>query len=403
MIPAIRRGTMTQPGATSGTLGRAASGALAAVTGFILTLNGFFLTFNSARLAAACATLLVIHLVRFPQLVFTREARWYALFLGYLLLQLFWTEDRQLALNTIVPALAFLIVLVLVGSLSTFHDLRSVLFGLLAGVLTAATAFTVTYGFPLRFPAEFSYNAVAGMYLFGLFVTFLLITIRPFRVLLLGVASVLLTLTVATTSIKVNLGILAGVMVAGIAFSRQFIAMLRRHLLLAAVLAVAIGYAIGSNEALIETMQRGFDRVALGVEVLQARENVPGYSGFEKRSEWLQASLAGWVQNPLFGHGVEAFRARFGATSHSTIVDLLYNSGLIGLLLFYGLFASMLRRLYVADPAGSVWGKIVILGSIVAYLFISLSAPIHYQATFAAVLAVSAAMLRLGDVSRASA
>ena len=389
------RSSQAMPGSSlaGGALGGVASGTLAAGAGVALTLNGFFMIFNAARLVAALVALLVLHLVRCPQFVFTREAKLYSIFLGYLLVQLLWTRDMELALNTIVPAASFLLTLVLVGTLAAFHDLRAVLFGMLAGFLAVAAAYTISSGFPFQYPAEFSYNAIAAMYLFGLFLSLLLISVSRFKPVLLGVAALLCLLSIATTSIKVNLGIFFGVLAVAVTYARQSATMIRRNLVLLVVLAATAGYAIGSNEAIVGSMQRGFDRLALGIEVLERREDVAGYSGFEKRSIWLKASLAGWVQNPVFGYGVEAFRSRFGATSHSTPVDLLYNSGLVGLLLFYGVLASVLHRLYRARRSVPIWMKAIVLGSITCYLFISLSAPVHYQATLAVSVALCVSLL----------
>ena len=212
---------MPGPSLAGGALGRVASGTLAAGAGVALTLNGFFMMFNAARLAAALVALLALHLVRCPQIVFTREAKLYSVFLGYLLIQLLWTRDMELALNTIVPAASFLLTLVLVGTLAAFHELRTVLFGMLAGFLAVAVAYTISSGFPFRYPAEFSYNAIAGMYLFGLFLALLLMSVSRFKPVLLGVAAILGVLCIATTSIKVNLGIFFGVLAATVLYARQ--------------------------------------------------------------------------------------------------------------------------------------------------------------------------------------
>ena len=108
----------------------------------------------------------------------------------------------------------------------------------------------------------------------------------------------------------------------------------------------------------------------------------------------MRKGLTGWTQNPMFGHGVEAFRARFGITSHSTPVDLLYNSGVIGLGLFYAIFVSMAGRL--ARPRGTAprTADPVILGALVCYMFISLSGTMHYNASLAVFVAIGTAVLR---------
>jgi O-antigen ligase len=143
----------------------------------------------------------------------------------------------------------------------------------------------------------------------------------------------------------------------------------------------------------MQTIASGYDRVILGIEILEARENMTGYSGLDNRSRWALDGLTGWMQNPIFGHGVEAFRSRYGITSHSSAVDLLYNSGLIGFSLFYYIFLSMIWRLITlrnerTKPVGAV-----ILGMIICYMFITLSGAMHYNSFLAAFVAIGSVLL----------
>src|SRR5690606_23119399 len=142
-----------------------------------------------------------------------------------------------------------------------------------------------------------------------------------------------------------------GAMAAAIFYFKQFFVVARRNAASLLIIAAGLAYVVLSNDALMEVLERGIDRVSLGIEVLQARENVPGYSAVGSRTMWLERGIRGWLENPLFGHGVEAFRAQFGITSHSTPTDLLYNSGLIGLVLFYSVFVSLVRRLWLRRDA----------------------------------------------------
>jgi len=140
-------------------------------------------------------------------------------------------------------------------------------------------------------------------------------------------------------------------------------------------------------------VRRGIDRVGLGIEVLQAREDVAGYTGFERRSAWQQQGLSEWTDNPLFGYGVEAFRSKYEITSHSTFVDVLYNSGLIGFLLFYGIVISVAWRLLRADDSVPEATRAVILALGCCYLFMTLAGNIHYSAFLAVFIVVSTALL----------
>ena len=378
-------------------IGLFGSFALAAIAVFALTLNasaGESFNFNSARLGVVLGLLVLLHLSRYPRFLFCREFALYFIFVGYMVVELFWTADVTLAMNTLVPALNFVLILVLFGALVTYHDFRAVLSGTLGGLLIGAAFYTLTQGFPFVYPVGFSYNAIAGMYLFGLFITLVYGWYTRSRVLTLSIGLSLLVLIAATTSIKTNLGILLGVTGAGLMYFKTVTRVLRRNAILFVALAGMITYAVVSDDALVERVQAGVDRVSLGVQILTAREELSGgYVGFALREEWADAGLKGFAENPLFGHGVEAFRDRYGTTSHSTPVDLLYNSGLIGFVLFYAIFISMAWRLFHACDTSLGSLRALIFGAFVCYLFISLSGTMHYNAFLAVFIAISTALL----------
>ena len=48
-----------------------------------------------------------------------------------------------------------------------------------------------------------------------------------------------------------------------------------------------------------------------------------------------------WSKNPLFGQGLGAFEAKYGAYAHNNFADLLANLGLIGFVLYYRLYFNM--------------------------------------------------------------
>jgi O-antigen ligase len=375
-------------------LGRIGSFGLAAAAAFALTANAFVVSFHVARLGVVLVALLVMHLIRFARVVFVREALIYGIFLAYMLLELLWTEDRLLALNTLVPAANFVVILVLFVSLATFHDLKAVLAGAIAGFLAGAALYTRISGFPFLYPAEFSYNAIAGMYLFGFIVTLLLASVGRWKALHLVVAAAIGMHIVATTSIKTNLGILLGALTAGAVHFGYVSRLVWRNALVILGAAGVLAFAVASNDAAVATIERGANRVGLGIEILQARENLPGYSSFERRANWQREGFRGWVENPVFGHGVEAFRSGHGITSHASHVDIAYNSGLIGLVLFYSLFASMFQRLYRARKSELRNTRLIILGGAVCYFFISFAGTIHYSGFLAAFLALGIGILK---------
>jgi hypothetical protein len=369
---------------------------LAAAASCAMTLNAYTETMRATRLGPLLVVLIALHLIWHSRFIWRREFTLYAIFLGYMFITLLWTQDVDLAMNTLAPATCALLLMVLFGSLIGFHHIASVLFGTFCGFAVGAAFYTITQGFPFSIPDDFSYNAIASMYLFGLIITLMYSCFRRSSVILVtAIAGALMILIVATTSIKTNLGIAIGLVAAGIMYFRHYTRLLRRRILILIVLAGALGFAVASNDALVDAMDRGVTRVMVGVRVLQARDDVAGYSAFETRGHWSHLGVDGWKQNPVFGYGVEAFRRDYEITSHSTPIDLLYNYGLIGFALFYGLFASLMWRLLQLENRQVSCQRSLMFGSITCYLFVSLSGTVHYNGFLAAFIGISAALLTL--------
>jgi hypothetical protein len=373
------------------------SAALAAVATMVLMVSVIVESFTPVRLGAVLAVLILLHSLWHPRLLFCRESALYAAFVGYMFLSLLWAPDADLGMNTLVPAVDFLLILILFGSLITYHDSAAVLAGTLGGFLTGAAIYTHEEGFPFVWPVDFSYNSIAGMYLFGLLVTLIVGWHMRWRIFPIAVGSILLLLIAATTSIKTNLGVLLGAAGAALIYLRHFLAVVRRTAIVLVVMGGVIGYAVATNDTLIDRLEDAFDRVSLGVGVLTAREDadVRGEGlGLQTRVNWKGQGIRGWLTSPVLGLGVEGFRADYGITSHSTPVDLLYNFGVIGLTLFYALFASITWRLWRARGAGLEGLCALILGGLVCYVFMSMAGTLYYNAFIAAFVAIGIALLR---------
>jgi hypothetical protein len=367
---------------------------MSAIAAIALLVGNFIESFNPARLGVILVVLLALNLLRYPRLFFCREFTLYFTFTGYMLVSLLWTNDVVLATNSLLPTLDCVLILLLVGALVTYHNLRAVLAGMLAGFLVCAAFYDVTHGFPFVRPDAFSYNAIAGMFLFGLFITLMFGWAMRMRILPLALGLVIMVHIAATTSIKTNLGVALGGAAAALMYFKQFMTLIQRNAIALIVVVVLIVHAVASSEVFIETVHGGLDRVSAGVKILIARDDQSGATEFGARKNWGAQGITGWLENPLFGHGVEAFRDDFGVTSHSTPIDLLYNAGVIGLTLFYSIFASLAWRLQQTrhrrhDNLGAL-----LLAVLVCYFFMSLSGTMHYSYHLAVFIAISSALLR---------
>jgi hypothetical protein len=352
---------------------------------------------NPVRQAAMLALLIFLMLLGQPKLLLTRESAIYTFFTAYMFVTLIWAPGIADGMNTLLPALDFILLSILFGSLVAFYDLGVLLVGALCGFILGALLYTRVAGFPFVYPPDFSYNTFAGMYLFGLFITLLFGWHTRLKLLSLLIALVIMVHIAATTSIKTNLGIALGAVAAALIYAGSFLKVLRRNILPLSIVVTALVFAIISNDALFERVQIGVDRVSRGVEILQRREDVSGNTSFAERADWQDLGVRGWARSPLFGNGVEAFRTDYGVTSHSTPIDLLYNTGVIGFAAFYAIFISLGVRL--SRVGGSTLGALpaLIFAGLVCYAFITLSGTMHYNSFMAVFFAMSTGLLRRYD------
>jgi O-antigen ligase len=159
-----------------------------------------------------------------------------------------------------------------------------------------------------------------------------------------------------------------------------------------------IAYAVISTPDLTDRVQAGYARVSMGADVLVAREDKTGGAGLGNRQTWTKRGIEGWMTNPVFGEGVESFRGDFHYTSHSTVVDLLYNTGLIGFVLFYASLASVAVRLFQHQDPHARSPRALIFAALTCYGFISLSGTMYYDVFLAAAMAISAGLLTRPDM-----
>src|SRR5258706_10175932 len=188
-------------------VGRLCTFLLAAVATLALTLTTYTEAVRHTHLAPLLVILIALQLLWYPRFVWFRELTLYACLVGYMLVTLLWTRDIELAMNTMAPAINCVLIMIFYGSLIRFHNIPAALAGSLCGFAAGAAIYTLTQGFPFSIPNDFSYNAIAGVYLFGLFVTLMLSCFRRSIVVLPAIAVVVMLHIVATTTIKANLGV----------------------------------------------------------------------------------------------------------------------------------------------------------------------------------------------------
>lgn len=374
-------------------LGLGTSFILGAAAVFAVAANEYGDLTHPSRFTAELLLLLAVHATRYLRLWISREILLELGFFSYALLSLAWTDNFNMALITLPSITNFVLVLILFSALAAYHDLGALLSGMACGFVAAAALYTLTSGFPFSYPEGFSYNTIAGMYLFGLFVTAVCGAYFHWSVLPMIAGTLLLVLITATTSIKTNLGAALGISGAALLYLKPGLKDIVRIAAVAAILAAGVAYMLNANPTLTERVENGFGRISLGFAVLTNREADSGSTGLGNRKGWEREGLKGWAATPVFGHGVEAFRSDFGITSHSTPIDLLYNSGIIGFGLFYGMFMSIAWRLLRSRNGERRGVRACIAGCLIAYSFISLSGLIYYEPLIAVFVGVATGLL----------
>jgi hypothetical protein len=358
---------------------------------FAITVNEYRENSHPSVIIMVLLGLIVVHSLMHLRLPINREILLNVGFLGFACLSLTWTNNFKAAAIWFPVLVNFTLVLILFSALAAYDDLRMLLAGIFAGFLAGAALYTLTSGFPFTYPEDFSYNAIAGMYVFGLFITLVFGTYIRSTALALSVGVVLLALIAATTSIKSNFGVALGIIGAGVLYFRVSTRELVKGVVLLSIFAAGLMYVVSSNPALTDRVQNGLARVSTGFAVLTNRED--DSIGLGTREEWQREGLRGWSVNPVFGHGVEGFLADFGITSHSTPIDLLYNWGLIGFSLFYGILASITWRLMTARNARWRGVRARIAAFLISYSFMSLSGNLYYEPFLAIFVALSVGLI----------
>lgn len=110
------------------------------------------------------------------------------------------------------------------------------------------------------------------------------------------------------------------------------------------------------------------------VTVIQRIEGTFQGKETNKRSGLMEDALAVWWQKPVFGHGIDQYRysGSYTTYSHNNYTELLANFGVVGLIVYYSIFLTLLLRAVVGITRGSqtAW---VILAILVSVLLMDLA------------------------------
>lgn len=171
-----------------------------------------------------------------------------------------------------------------------------------------------------------------------------------------------------------------------------------RNILIAIAIVFAIFYAIFNVPYLYDTIGWRFESlfsIFTGERVNQTMNTV---SSDETREHMIYGAFMGWLDNPmtfLFGHGIDSFKFyNFSSLtghffySHNNYVEMLYDFGIIGFAIYYGLVVKTFLQAYRL-PQECLKYKILVFLILAALLFFDIGGVSYYLANNLIVLSIA--------------
>lgn len=141
--------------------------------------------------------------------------------------------------------------------------------------------------------------------------------------------------------------------------------MFRRPSFGAAVVLLLSPLAVWASLTYGQTLLSPFEEVTL----IQRLEGTLEGRETRKRSGLMEDALAVWQRKPVFGHGIDQYRfsGSYTTYSHNNYTEVLANFGVVGILVFYGIYLVLAVRSLIGISQGSrtAWVILAILISIV--------------------------------------
>lgn len=164
-----------------------------------------------------------------------------------------------------------------------------------------------------------------------------------------------------------------------------------RNLFICLMLLFAAYFAIMNIPMLYESIGKRFE--SLYNDIFGLNDSTNTVSGMDIRSKMIQIGLEGWLEAPLFGHGLDSFKY-FNVTqtghfyyAHNNYVELLYDLGLTGFIAYYGFVVYMLVKL-IKMPRDLLKYKILGVGLLVELLIYDFGGVAFYATFSICILAV---------------
>ena len=102
------------------------------------------------------------------------------------------------------------------------------------------------------------------------------------------------------------------------------------------------------------------------------------------RKKMIEIGLLGWTERPIFGHGLDSFKFYNAKVtgrmfySHNNYVEILYDFGLLGFILYYAFLYKLYKRLVSMPPSYKIY-SILGVGIIIELLFFDIGGISYYS------------------------
>lgn len=173
-----------------------------------------------------------------------------------------------------------------------------------------------------------------------------------------------------------------------------------RNALICLIIILITYWAVINIPILYDSIGNRFE--SLFNSILGIEGEVDSVASDKVRARMIEIGLEGWTRAPLFGHGLDTFKYFNRETTghfyyaHNNYVELLYDLGLVGFVLYYSFVVYLIKKL-MKIPREYLSYKMLGLGLIVELFVYDLGGISFYQAFSICILAVVFAIIVIVD------
>jgi len=278
----------------------------------------------------------------------------YFLFLCFMALSVFWSEDTNLSLSNLVITLkAFVISFIIYNIVTKHHIIEYIYYGIFIGVLINILVYFNLIQVNYEVSHWFRFHGTTGnpnvlalISLFSILFSILLLHLKNNLSLIIKsylyiniLASIYLIILSASKK-----GFILGVIII-FAYSITLIKNKKNFLKISMYLLFLIFFLIYFIDVNVFLEQIEYMMQRMG-DFINA---INGKSMDTTNSQRMQFVTEGSLlaeNYPLFGHGINTFRKFFGLYAHNNYIELFFGLGIVGLFIYYSMYYFLIKEIF---------------------------------------------------------